>query len=77
MCKVSAAITKLSKSECQSLARIGTGPTRGPVPFKHSLKLMSVGLAELNGGRMTLTPAGNRAVSMLPEGIRAHAPGRR
>ena len=66
MCKVAASISKLTTSECHSLVLLGTGPCREPVPFKHSLKLMSLGLAELSNGRVALTPSGNRAVRMVP-----------
>lgn len=70
MCKVAACVSKLTTPECKSLLLVGTGPTREPVPFKHSLKLIDLGLVEVNCGRVALTPAGNRALRMVTDRAR-------
>lgn len=65
MCKVTVAVTQLSPAERKSVLQIGTGSGTGPVPFKHSLQLISLGLAELSCGRPELTLAGKKAVRIL------------
>jgi hypothetical protein len=59
-------------SEDQDPERWDDGPIRPIRPFAWPLLLQSGGLARLDGGKLALTPRGNKALSQPPAEVLAH-----
>lgn len=64
MCNVSKAVCELTRSECESLERVGTGPVRGRVPYRHADRLIELGFVEVSCGQLAHTPLGRRALKL-------------
>ena len=58
-------LEQLSAEERSALQDLTFDPPRRPIPRDHALRLLSLGLAELNCGRLMLTRAGRNAVVAL------------
>ncbi len=59
-------------SEDRDVARWAGGPIRPIRPFAWPLIMQSGGLAKMDGGKLALTPRGNRALAQPPEEAIAH-----
>lgn len=65
MSKASILVKRLSAAERRSLKQIDAGPLRRHIPFRHTEKLIGLGLVELILGEPGLTIGGRRALGLI------------
>ncbi len=57
--------SKLTAGEKSALEELDHGPMGHSIPFKHEIRLMGLGLAELSLGRLDLTLAGKHVLAEM------------